>query len=91
MSGGARTAVYSLSGSTGVLLTLESPIDTRYLRIDRILIGSKNHLQLADHLNHAASAASRSLPKTPDTRDMIRRCHRGRVRALPSCGRQASC
>lgn len=45
--------MYSLRGTSGVLLTLTRPIDTLFLRTDRILIGSSQPLQLADHLTNA--------------------------------------
>ncbi len=48
---GAPTAVYSMTGSDGVLLTLARPIDTLFLRTDRVLIGSSSHGRLAEHLN----------------------------------------
>ena len=47
---GARTAVYSLGGSKGVLLTLKIPIDTLFARTDKILIGNRDCDRLADYL-----------------------------------------
>jgi hypothetical protein len=52
---GAKTAAYSLGGSTGTLLTLKAPIDTLFLRTDKILIGNRNHQRLADYLTRAVS------------------------------------
>jgi hypothetical protein len=50
---GARTAVYSIRGSTGVLLTLAAPIAAGFVRTDRILIGSDDSDGLADALARA--------------------------------------
>lgn len=49
---GSPTAVYSLCGSNGVLLTLASPIETAFLRTNKILIGNRSHRALAEHLSH---------------------------------------
>jgi len=48
---GAKTAVYSLGGSNGVLLTLKDPMKTLFLRTDKILIGNQSHYRLADYLS----------------------------------------
>ena len=48
---GSPTAVYSLRGSNGVLVTLTSPIEAAYLRTNKILIGSRSHRALAEHLS----------------------------------------
>ncbi len=50
------TAVYSLRGSSGVLLTLEVPIDTLFARTDRVLIGSRAPEQLAQSLTQLIGA-----------------------------------
>lgn len=50
MHDGAPTAVYSLRGSSGVLLTLRGPIPTFFLRTNKVLIGSENPLRLAEVL-----------------------------------------
>ncbi len=42
-----------MRGSAGVLLLLKRPIDTPFLRTDRILIGNAKHHRLADTLNRA--------------------------------------
>ena len=47
---GERTAVYSMRGSTGVLLALRLPIDTPFLRTQRVLIGNRDANRLAQHL-----------------------------------------
>ena len=48
---GAKTAVYSLRGTQGVLLRLHQPIPAAFVRTDCILIGSGHPQRLADHLN----------------------------------------
>ena len=50
---GAKTAVYSLGGKQGVLLTLKMPIDTLFARTNKILIGNRSPQQLADYLTRA--------------------------------------
>ena len=50
------TAVYSLKGSAGVLLTLKVPIDTLFVRTNQILIGSQSPDQLADSLTQSMAA-----------------------------------
>lgn len=50
MHEGAPTAVYSLRGSSGVLLTLAQPIPTFFLRTDKVLVGSENPARLAEVL-----------------------------------------
>ena len=52
---GERTAVYSLGGSNGVLLTLEAPVKTLFLKTDKILIGNRSHYRLADYLTRVGS------------------------------------
>jgi hypothetical protein len=49
--GGARTVVYSMRGSSAVLLTLAYPIHALFVRTDRILIGTETPHTLADALN----------------------------------------
>ena len=47
---GIRTAIYSLRGSKGVLLTLREPVDTHLLTTDHIIVGSQRPLELAEYL-----------------------------------------
>ena len=54
MFAGARTAIYSMRGSTAVLLSLERPIHACFLNTDRILIGNLESRRLAEHLNASA-------------------------------------
>jgi hypothetical protein len=49
--GGVRTVVYSMRGSSGVLLTLAYPMRALLVRTDRILIGSETPHTLGDALN----------------------------------------
>ena len=46
----SKTAVYSLSGKSGTLLTLKVPMDTLFARTNKILIGNRSHHRLADYL-----------------------------------------
>jgi len=50
------TAVYSLKGSAGVLLTLKVPIDTLFVRTHQILIGNQDPHLLADSLTQSMTA-----------------------------------
>lgn len=50
------TAVYSLKGSGGVLLTLKVPIDTLLVRTQQILIGNQDPTRLADSLSQSITA-----------------------------------
>lgn len=48
---GDRTAVYSVSGSSGVLLTLREPIRAAFCRTRKILVGTPDHGRLCDGLH----------------------------------------
>ena len=50
------TAVYSLRGTAGVLLTLKVPIDTLFVHTHQILIGSQDPAWLAHSLSESVSA-----------------------------------
>jgi hypothetical protein len=47
---GARTAAFTLRGSTGVLLTLRQPIETFRIRTNRVLVGCDDVVGLASRL-----------------------------------------
>lgn len=48
--GKGTTAVYSVRGNTGVLLTLNAPIRAAFTDTTRLLVGNKSHRQLASFL-----------------------------------------
>jgi len=50
---GVRTAIYSMRGSSGVLLSLEHPIRACFLHTNRILIGNQQARDLAKFLRAA--------------------------------------
>jgi len=52
---GSKTAVYSIGGSLGVLLTLKVPINTLFARTDKVLIGNRSPQRLAETLDAARS------------------------------------